>query len=68
MQHVMPHERPTAEELGPILEQRYALPAVAGAIALALIVLGGWMELRAATTAIHIVEAHQAAAVPAAPR
>lgn len=68
MQHVMPHERPTQDELGPILEQRYTLPAIVWAVAIALIVIGGWMELREARAAMHLVEAQQAAAAPSTPR
>ena len=68
MQHVMPHERPTPEELGPIFEQRCAVPAIVWAVVIALIVLGGWLELHAATVTIHLVEAQQAASTAAPPR
>lgn len=68
MQHVMPHERPTEADLGPLIRQRYVVPALAWAIALALIVLGGWLEFTEARSAIRFVEAQRAATQPAAPR
>lgn len=67
MRHVMPHERPTRNELGPILEQRSTVPAIAWAVAVALIVIGGWLELREAEAAIQFVQAHQQAAATPAP-
>lgn len=68
MQHLMPDERATQHEPDPITEQRHALPAMVWAVAIALIVLGGWLELHAATVTIHLVEAQQAASMATPPR
>ncbi|MBL8306388.1 MAG: hypothetical protein JNM33_06805 [Rubrivivax sp.] len=68
MPHVMPHERPTEADLGPLLRQRCLAPALAWAIVLTLIVVGGWLEFTEARSAIRFVEAHKAATQPAAPR
>ncbi len=45
MQHVMPHERPTAEDLGPIASQSAARPALCWLAALLLIVLAALADL-----------------------
>lgn len=68
MQHVMPHERPTPQELGPIARQRAALPALCWAAALVLIVLAGWVDAWRAEQPLQVAVAQKAAAAASAPR
>ena len=67
MQHIMPHERPTAEDTGRIFGHRAAVPALCWALALGLIVVSGWLDALATSDAVPLAAAQAAAsqAVPA---
>jgi hypothetical protein len=66
MQHIMPHERPTAEDTGRIRDNRAAVPALCWALALAIIVVAGWVDSVPAGASVPLVAA-QTAAPQAAP-
>jgi hypothetical protein len=68
MQHLMPHERPTAEDTGCIFKHRAAVPALCWAIALGLIVASGWLDSLAGGEAAPLAAADTAVSRAAPPR
>lgn len=67
MRHRMPHERPSAEDTGRLVDHPAIVPALCWAAVLALILASGWVDLMSARDAVALAPAAPGAASQALP-